>query len=66
MSIANLQQLSNSKVIGKQLTLSSAGEIKAIQISSEKQEDQVLTVNIKVDIVPECNNVSVINSLSLW
>ena len=52
MSIANLQQLSNSKVIGKQLTLSSNGEIKAIQISSEKQDEQKLTVNIKVDIVP--------------
>ena len=51
VSIANLQQLYNSELIGKKLALSSGGDIKALEVISEKLEGQSLTVNIKLDIV---------------
>jgi len=51
-SIINLKQLQHSKVVGKQVALSSGGEIKAIQIQDEKQQDELLTINIKVEIIP--------------
>ena len=54
ISITNLEQLQHSRiVVGKQVALSSRGEIKAIQIKGEIQKDNLLTVNIKVEIIPD-------------
>ena len=51
--LSNLQQLYQLKINDKRLNLNSEGEIKGLQIINEIEKDDILTIDIKVDIVPQ-------------
>ena len=52
-AISSLQQVNQGVLVENQLILNSNGEIKALNIIKETQRDNVLTVNLKVNIVPQ-------------
>jgi len=52
VSIANLKQVTNGRFKGKQLTLSTGGEITGLQVLKEQQQGDTLIVNLRVDITP--------------
>ena len=68
VSIANLQQIDHSKIEGQKIILGSSGEIKSLEIIKEEEKDGQLTVNIKLDIIPnteQCIGYNFPKSISL-
>ncbi|MDA7746102.1 flagellar assembly protein FlgT [Psychromonas sp.] len=49
--ISNLQQVEQGVLVENKLLLNSSGEIKALQVINENQENGLLTVEIKVNII---------------
>ena len=52
-AISSLQQVNQGVLVENQLILNSSGEIKALNIIEESQKNNLLTVNLKVNIVPQ-------------
>ena len=52
-AISSLQQVNQGVLVENQLILNSGGEIKALKIIEESQKNNLLTVNLKVNIITQ-------------